>query len=535
MTTGTNPFTSASISGYNSSPPDDDGSQTSANRVSWSKHKTKLADPIKTLAESDISNTSAAFAKTINTDDGVKNLLDGSLAFGADELTIASGSVTADRSAHTIDTESDAATDDLSNIVGTSVYTGTILHLYAANSARQVVVKNEATGAGEIHTKDKADIVLSTEYPLILRYDGTDWYEIAHPAPSASKALNIADNGAMMVSQRGVNATILSSFDSTTNSYIADRWLASGGGTPQNRADLKHVSSGGPAGFPNFIRYDITTAEAAVAAGEYSVIEQRIEGYRCFPLGWGATGAKSGALSFYIRSPKTGTHSGYVYNSLNNRTWTFEFTVDAADTWEKKSVTIDPDTTGGAFTSVTTEQLRLGIPVICGSTFQTAAGTWTAGNYRGTSNQQNLADNTANNIDLTGVQLEVGSVATDFEHEDYGTTLAKCQRYYFRQTDASLGARIISGIANSDTACQFAFRFLVEMRAAPTLGVSNVTDFQVAYDATAAATTNVVAAVADVHSVRLTTTTASATTAGDAVQLGFDGGGTRWFEFSAEL
>jgi len=345
---------------------------------------------------------------------------------------------------------------------------------------------------------------------------------------------NLIINGALTISQRGNNATILSGFDSTTNSYIADRFLATGGGTPQNRADLKHVSSGGPTGFPNFIRYDITTAEAAVAAGEYSVVEQRIEQFNCLPLKWGESDAVSASLQFYIRSPKTGTHSGYVYNTNNNRTWTFEFTVSSADTWERKTVTIDPDTTGGAFDASNSEGLRLGIPIICGSTFQTAAGSWTAGNFRGTANQQNLADNTANNIDLTGVQLEISSEATDFEHEDYGTTLVKCQRYFYRQTDASLGARIITGFATSGSSSQYAFRYPVVMRSAPTLSFSAAADFSVAYDATAVNVTALSLALANTHSGRLTAT-ATAGAAGDAVQLAFDGGGTRWFAFDAEL
>lgn len=237
MTTGTNPFTSASISGYNSSPPDDDGSQTSANRVSWSKHKTKLADPIKTLAEADISNTSAAFAKTINTDDGVKNLLDGSLAFGSDELTISSGSVTADRSAHTIDTESDAATDDLSNIVGTSVYTGTILHLYAEDAARVVTVKNQATGAGEIHTKDEADVVLSTEFPLVLRYDGTDWYEVSRPQTTGLGSVQVFTSNGTWTKPAGIRSI-----------FVEVRGGGGGGGGASNAASIKGAGGGGQGG-----------------------------------------------------------------------------------------------------------------------------------------------------------------------------------------------------------------------------------------------------------------------------------------------
>jgi mannose/fructose-specific phosphotransferase system component IIA len=233
--------------------------------------------------------------------------------------------------------------------------------------------------------------------------------------PTTAKSLLI--NGAMMVSQRGVNATIVTGFDSTTNSYIADRFLASGNGSPQNRADLKHVSSGGPTGFPNFIRYDVTTAETAVAAGESSIIQQRIEGFKLQSI-QASSGIVALTLQFYMRSPKTGTHCVYL-STQNTRNIVKEFTVASADTWEKHTVSFIADTSGGTVSNAATEFLRVGWPIIAGTTYQGTADAWTASNIFATSNQQNLADNTANNIDITGVQLEVGSVATDFEHEDY--------------------------------------------------------------------------------------------------------------------
>ena len=246
---------------------------------------------------------------------------------------------------------------------------------------------------------------------------------------------NLIINGAMLVAQRGTNATILSGFDSTTNSYIADRFLASGNGSPQNRADLKHVSSGGPTGFPNFIRYDVTTAETAVAAGESSIIQQRIEGFNLQSI-QASSGIVALTLQFYMRSPKTGTHCVYL-STQNTRNIVKEFTVASADTWEKHTVSFIADTSGGTVSNAATEFLRVGWPIIAGTTYQGTADAWTASNIFATSNQQNLADNTANNIDITGVQLEVGSVATDFEHEDIGETLRKCLRYLLGYGDVT--------------------------------------------------------------------------------------------------
>ena len=277
---------------------------------------------------------------------------------------------------------------------------------------------------------------------------------------------NLIQNGAMTVAQRGVNATILSGFDSTTNSYIADRFLASGGGTPQNRADLKHVSSGGPTGFPNFIRYDITTAESAVAAGESSIIQQRIEGFNLQSI-QAASGVVALTLQFYMRSPKTGTHCVYL-STQSTRNVVKEFTVAVADTWEKHTLSFVADTSGGTVSNAATEFLRVGWPIIAGSTYQGTADSWTASNIFATSNQQNLADNTANNIDITGVQLEVGSVATDFENEAISVTLAKCWRYFRLQDFTSM--RVYGGTYDVNAnAATGAITFPVQMRAAPTI------------------------------------------------------------------
>ena len=178
----TNPYSSQSASGYNSSPPPDGGEETEANRVKWSTIRTKLSDVLKTFAEAIDSAVSSAFSKVINTDSNENNAMAGSLAFTSSELTIASGSVAATRSQHTIDTESDAASDDLANITTGSVTDGCVLYLSAANTARTVVVKHEATGAGQIHLAGGQDVILDdTNKSLVLIRRGTDWYELKSP------------------------------------------------------------------------------------------------------------------------------------------------------------------------------------------------------------------------------------------------------------------------------------------------------------------------------------------------------------------
>jgi mannose/fructose-specific phosphotransferase system component IIA len=302
---------------------------------------------------------------------------------------------------------------------------------------------------------------------------------------------NFIDNGSMTVSQRGVNATIVTGFDSTTNSYIADRFLASGNGSPQNRADLKHVSSGGPTGFPNFIRYDVTTAETAVAAGESSIIQQRIEGFKLQSI-QASSGIVALTLQFYMRSPKTGTHCVYL-STQNNRNIVKEFTVASADTWEKHTVSFIADTSGGTVSNAATEFLRVGWPIIAGTTFQGTADAWTASNIFATSNQQNLADNTANNIDITGVQLEVGSVATDFEHEDIAITRAKCERRLQRWTGSASSGNALTGRINSTTTAMFTVTFRQQFASTPAFSRSaTVGDFKIDYVASAIDATVVV-------------------------------------------
>jgi hypothetical protein len=190
---------------------------------------------------------------------------------------------------------------DTLNVAGTTALDGSLSVTGVTSNADGSAAAPSITNTGDTNT----GIFFPAADTVGVAVGGT---EIWRYGSNPTTAKNLIINGAMMVSQRGVNATILSGFDSTTSSYIADRFVASGSGTPQNRADLKQFSTGGPPGFPNFIRYDVTTAEAAVGALEYTAIQHRIEGNNVKHLKFGTASAVSLTLSFWMRSPKNGTH-----------------------------------------------------------------------------------------------------------------------------------------------------------------------------------------------------------------------------------
>ncbi len=175
-----NPYTAPTQSGYNATPPADDGSVTEANKIKWDTIKTKLADPNQVYATAISDAVSTAMDSTINTGDDENNSMTGSLAFGSSELTIASGSITPTRSHHTVDTEADASTDDLVTIATASVSDECYLLIRAANTARTIVVKNFASGSDNIYLDNDQDFTIDDdEKSILLRRDGANWIEIS--------------------------------------------------------------------------------------------------------------------------------------------------------------------------------------------------------------------------------------------------------------------------------------------------------------------------------------------------------------------
>lgn len=230
-------------------------------------------------------------------------------------------------------------------------------------------------------------------------------------------------NGKMDISQRGTSFAAIA-----TGSYTLDRWSYNGvaGTSVVTISQQSDVPSSNE--FQNSLRLAVTTADTSIAAGENTTITQVIEGYNARDLI-----GKTFTLSFWVRSSKTGTHCIAFRNSGTDRSYVAEYTVNAANTWETKSITVSGGLiTAGTWNWTNGAGLYMTFALAAGTTFQTTAGAWQTGNFVATSNQVNCLDSNTNIFALTGVQLEVGGVATPFEHRPIGVELALCQRYFER-------------------------------------------------------------------------------------------------------
>jgi hypothetical protein len=274
-------------------------------------------------------------------------------------------------------------------------------------------------------------------------------------------------NGSMTVNQRG-NQTNTSG----SSVYFVDRWnlFENTGALAANLQQSTVVPSG--QGFGNSLLIDCTTADSSVAASHITVLRQVIEGQNLQRLAYGTSSAKSLTVSFWVRSTKTGIYILDIYHDdATARTQSHQYTINQADTWEYKTITFSGDTSiaadnDNAATFYVQWALSAGSDYTSGTLATTWANKTDANRFVG---QVNFFDSTSNNFYLTGVQMEVGEVATAFEHEDFGTTLAKCQRYYYQLAQ---GSYMIVGMNDTTSNCETTFGLPVEMRADPTLGTS---------------------------------------------------------------
>ena len=292
---------------------------------------------------------------------------------------------------------------------------------------------------------------------------------------------NLIINGEFNVAQRST-AAVTTSSGSNEGYETVDRWQMDMDGTTaaftQQQVDLTAATD--PDGFYKAFKIDCTTADTSVAAGDWASLIQNVEGLDWAQLNYGRSDAKTITVSFWVKSTKTGTYSFSIRNSAANRYYIAEYTVSSSDTWEKKTITIAGDTSG---TWLTTNGIgaRLGWSLIIGSTDSATAGSWNAGNKFGSSNQVNFFDNTNNNFLITGVKLEIGSTATDFEHKSYGEELSRCQRYYYRHAGPGATQNIATGAYYNATVWAIQIKFPVTMRAVPTLDYSTDTNYYIIY------------------------------------------------------
>ena len=350
---------------------------------------------------------------------------------------------------------------------------------------------------------------------------------LSYPTAGSLSNRSLIINGAMQVAQRGtvVNAG---------NEYGGpDRYKFGKNDGAYTISQESDVPSG--SGFAKSYKIDVTSAASSTGT-QYVFLRQMIEGQDLQHLKKGTSSAESLTLQFWVKSTKIGTYVVQLYDidTSSNRQICKTYTVNSSNTWEYKTITFAGDTTG-AFDSDNAASLEINWWLYAGSTYTsgTLQTSWGAYSNANTAvGQVNAADSTSNNIFFTGIQLEVGKNATDFEHRSYGEELARCQRYYYEYPKGNTYNIIANGLANTSTNALFHFQYPVPMRSAPVIAASGnwqVIDGQSHSVSGFSAITDATELTGRVDA------TSSGLTAGRACMLRNNNDATATFSFNAEL
>ena len=234
---------------------------------------------------------------------------------------------------------------------------------------------------------------------------------------------NLIINGDMQVAQRGTSGSVSNS----SNTYLLDRFFS----RIQGSAGSATVSqdSDSPNGFDKSLKFTVGTADTSLGSGHYQRVHQSIEGFNILPLAWGTSDAKPATLSFWVKGSIAGIYSVGVYNGGANRSFVSEYQINQSNTWEYKIINIPP-TTSGTWEIDNTAELQLSFSLGSDSLYSTSSlDIWQNAFKFSSDNTINLMATSGATWQVTGVQLEVGKVATPSEHRSYGEELALCQRY----------------------------------------------------------------------------------------------------------
>jgi hypothetical protein len=276
-------------------------------------------------------------------------------------------------------------------------------------------------------------------------------------APNTFGFKNRIINGAMMIDQRNAGASVTP----INAQFLVDRWQAIQTASSKYSAQQNAGSVTPPVGFSNYLGITSLSAYAVTSSDSFN-IRQAIEGFNCADLAWGTASAATVTLSFWVRSSLTGTFGGSLRNNAADRSYPFSYAINAANTWEQKSITISGDTSGTWLTN-NGVGILLGFGLGVGSTISGTAGAWAAGSFVSATGATSVVGTSGATFYITGVQLEKGSTATSFDFRPYGTELSLCQRYYWKCT-ASLGSAFSTSGAGGG-----GVRMPVTMRAQPTV------------------------------------------------------------------
>ena len=277
----------------------------------------------------------------------------------------------------------------------------------------------------------------------------------------------------MLVNQR------YSTFNNVSNNETTiDQFALVHGGYSTN-FNVSH-STEAPHGFSNSYKLDINVADTSIGSGQFLAIRHRIEAQNLQELAYGTSSAKSITLSFYVRSNVTGTYAVNIQQADNSKKQvSATYTINSADTWERKTFTFAGDTSGViANDNGTGFEILLWLAAGSNRNSGTARSTWTtyADADQAAGHTANIIGSTSNNFHLTGVQLEVSDSVSDFAHESYAETLQKCLRYYELIIEGNTKT-IGTGFAYASNEVNIGIKTHVPMRSAPSLHQNSGGDY----------------------------------------------------------
>ena len=289
------------------------------------------------------------------------------------------------------------------------------------------------------------------------------------------KFRNIIINGDMSIAQRSTSVSGVNS----SGFYTVDRFqqtFTGGDVGTWTQSQSTDVPTG--QGFAKSLKLDCTTARSSPSADESLRIQQKFEGQNLQYLKKGTSNASSLTASFWVKSNKTGTYICELFDNDNTRTVSKSYTISSASTWEKKTITFPADTTG-TLDNDNALSLRLHFWLVAGSNFSsgTLSTTWTAKTDADrVVGQVNLADSTSNEWYITGVQLEAGTIASDFEFLPHDVNLQRCQRYYTMIASGTNKLVALGGAYSSSNAF-FVYYPKVTFRATPSIDVASASNY----------------------------------------------------------
>ena len=355
-------------------------------------------------------------------------------------------------------------------------------------------------------------------------------------------------NGDMRIDQRNAGANV--GLGGNTEAFITDRFRVSRAGGTATLSTIRQVTTisgatnfeanSAPAGFTHALKVQIGTAQAVGTTFETEV-KHNLEGFNGADWGWGTADAKPVTLSFWVKSSLTGNFGVGMRSATFNYSIVTSYTINAANTWEYKTITITPPTSG-TFSQDAGLHHTLYWDLGVGSTFSTSSlNTWQAADFRGgLTGGVKLAETAGANFYITGVQIEAGPTATPFERRPYSVELGMCQRYYYRIDSAEANGtylRFATGSIRNATLGEVLVNLPQKMRVTPALETSAVGNF-FAYSADISTVCTGLTIGNDGSSpicLQLAVGVASGLTAGRAFMLIAANNKNAWFAGTAEL